>query len=406
VSTTDLDIDALVESATEGLEAPPELGPEQRLARAGLRRLDVAAMLAEPPPPYNWLWDGYLEAGELTWIVGKGKTGKSLVALFAAAAMLEGRPFLGLSTKRITRVAYVDGENREATVRRRLHACGLSADLAPHLDYYAARGLDLGSPAGLDALRLVAHGVDLVVLDSLVALHTGDENDAVATRRLVTGIRSVLEEAGATGVGLAHEKHGGGLRGSTDWTNSVDRTLYLDKDAAGYRTLRPGDVRDGDENVAPVVFRFALEAGTLHMRAVGGSHGRPQVDRGDLAEMIAGYLTSHPGASMRETAKALGTTHDARPFRDAWKVSQSTSQSGAKRVGPDSGAERVGPGGATPEPDTLPLPMDTGETGGAEKVGPEPGPGWGRKGGGALKGPTPAAPPTPQALREQTLGEP
>jgi hypothetical protein len=265
VSIDDHDVEQIVQSVMEG-RVVPELTDEQRMARAGVRQLDVAAMLAEKPPAYDWLIDGYLEAGELTWLVGKGKAGKSIVALFAAAAMLEGRPFLGLDTRRCERVAYIDAENRPTTVHRRIHACGLSPALGDRLTYYSARGLDLTTPPGIDALRIVAQGADLVVIDSLVAVHSGDENDAVATRRLVTAIRAVLEECGATGLGLAHEKHGGGLRGSTDWTNAVDRTLYLAKDDAGYRTLRPGDVRDGSEDVPHVTFRFASDGGRLVLR--------------------------------------------------------------------------------------------------------------------------------------------
>lgn len=400
----DLDLDAIIQAATEGV-AIPEQTPEQRLERAGVRLLNVADMLDEPPPAYDWLWDGYLERGEVTWLTGKGKTGKSLVALFLAAACLEGRPFLERDTKRVRRVAYIDGENREATVRRRLHACGLGRDLAGSLVYASARGLDLGTPHGLDALSILAEDADLVVLDSLVALHTADENSAGEVRQLVTAIRGAIERAGSTALGLAHEKHGGGLRGSTDWTNAVDRVLALSKDESGYRTLKPGDVRDGDENVPPLVFRFAAEGGRVVIHTTGTRGGRPTADRADLAGRIADYLAEHPHESKRATARALGTTHDSRPFRDAWEQ----AKSGAETVGPPSGAETVGPGGAMADMDagnTLFFPMATGDSGGAETMGPERGHGWGRNGGGALKGPPHNGPTAPGDPETDTGSDP
>jgi hypothetical protein len=316
---------------------------------AGFVRLDVAAMLATPPPAPDWILDGFIERGETVWIAGAGKAGKSLLATFLAAACLRGGQFLGRDVARLDRVVVLDCENRAATIHRRLHHLG--GDLAG-LDYYQLRSADLGGEAGLAALRSVARGAGLVVLDSLVGLHSIDEDSAMEVRRFVLGLRAVAEDTGAAIIGLAHENRQGNLRGSLDWRNAVDATIELKKEGS-WRTLTVADRRDGGDDAPPVKFRFALHEGRLLIE--GRVPGRREV----MASQIEAVLAEDPNISQVELARQLGTTRDNDTFRQARKAARPPQPTPARATPPVPLRERGG--GLSPESGSPP-PGDGGDS--------------------------------------------
>lgn len=330
---------SLSDSETEaplGWDPRPADAEPRTPEQLGFRALDLAAYLAEPPPDPDWLLEGYIEHGELAWLSGPGKSGKSMIALFLACTCLAGADrFLGLEVDGLDWVLYVDGENRERTVRRRVHLAGVPAVLAAQIDYRSVRGVDLGSPDGQDGLRQLIErpGRGLVVLDSLVALHRADEDKAGEVRHFVTGLRAIFEERGVTAIGLAHENRTGNMRGSLDWRNAVDTVLELRKDDEGRRTLKIGDRRDGPETVPERVFRFVERSGhlELEMTAAAPAPSRPAGKAEQLAERIRQLRIEHPGLPKAETARRLDYGPDHGTFKNAWaKAMQSDSGEGGK----------------------------------------------------------------------------
>lgn len=305
-------------------------------------RLPLTRYLTEPPPEPDWFLEGFLEHGELAWVAGPGKAGKSITALFLLNAALAGAPtFLGCGLDRLDWALIIDGENREATVRRRVHLAGMTPDVADRIDYRSVRGADLGSPDGLGELaRLVNRpGRGLVVFDSLIALHRADEDKAGEVRRFVTGLRSVLEPAGVTAIGIAHENRGGNMRGSLDWRNAADTVLELRKDEDGWRTLKVGDRRDGPEDIPPRVFRFVERDGRLLLETTGDAtrrpSGRPPTRREVLVEQIIRARSADGVLARAEIARQLGITPDHGTFKTAWKEAEARMGQGQELPGRD-----------------------------------------------------------------------
>jgi hypothetical protein len=305
-------------------------------------RFDLSAFLEEHPPPPDWLLDGFLEVGELCWLAGRGKVGKSMLALFLADACLRGvGEFLGRPVGALDWVLYVDAENREKTVRRRVHLAGMGKDVADAIDYRSVRGIDLGSPAALEALNRVVDrsGRGLVILDSLVALHRADENQAIEVRQFADKLRTVFEPVGVTAVGLAHENRSGNLRGSLDWRNAADRVLELVKKEDGTRELSNGEVRDGSEDVAPAAFKFvaeATQAGTrlLLETVAGGARTITKTKADQLAEQVVLLLRGDPTLSRAKVASSLGYDRDHGTFRRAWTVASQVLATEGGQSGP------------------------------------------------------------------------
>lgn len=243
------------------------------LSRAGFTVLDVARILAAPVPATDWLWHGLIEVGELAWLSGLGKTGKSMVALRVALAALMAREgpagVAGVEVSPVENVVYLDAENRPATIARRLHGASITARMVGALTYATLSGADLGTELGLEALAESTSAGGLLILDSLVGLHRVDENSAGEVRAFVDGLRRVAKASNLTVIGLAHENRGGNIRGSLDWRNAVDRTLTLVRDPDTLiRTLSCLDVRDGPEGGHRVQFRFHQNHEGLQLSAV------------------------------------------------------------------------------------------------------------------------------------------
>ncbi len=292
-------------------------------------RLDLVAFLAEPPPESDWLLDGLLEVGELCWLAGRGKVGKSMVALGLVSAVLGGGgTFLGRPVGVVDWVLYIDAENRAPTVRRRVHLLGMTPEVAARIDYRSARGVDLGSPAGADGLRRLIdrEGRGLVVLDSLVGLHRADEDKAGEVRRFVDTLRTVFEPRGITAVGLAHENRTGNLRGSLDWRNAADRVLEMVKGDDGVREVRVGDVRDGSDDEPAARVRFVAETDQVGRRRlllepVEGAPIRAVRSKAEqVADQVVLLLRGDPTLTRARTAAAVGYSADHGTFRKAWRL--------------------------------------------------------------------------------------
>ena len=62
-----------------------------------LRRLDVARMVRENPPPVPWIIEGLVVRGALTVLNGREGEGKSLLAMALAAGVALGENQAGMS---------------------------------------------------------------------------------------------------------------------------------------------------------------------------------------------------------------------------------------------------------------------------------------------------------------------
>lgn len=306
------------------------------------RELDLVAMLAEDPPEPDWLLPGLLEYGELAWLSGRGKTGKSMVALYLMGACLTaGGTFIGRSVGAIDWGLYLDAENPQRVVHRRVHMAGLTTAAAMSMVYRSIRGIDLGSPAGIDALRRLVgdrDGRGLVVLDSLVALRgpidSWRDNEV---RGFVDKLRAVFEEFGVTAIGLGHDNRSGNMAGSLDWRNSVDRAIELTKKDDGSRTLSNGDVRDGPDDEGDLGFTFVAERtqdGRLRllMEPVEASATKGTRTKAEqLADQIVLLLTGVPTLSKAKVALRLGFGRDHGTFKRAWdKASRVLAEQGGQ----------------------------------------------------------------------------
>lgn len=196
--------------------------------------VDWATFWASETPDQEWLIEPILPAHRQVAIFSRAKTGKSLLALDAAAALATGRPLLGATPGAPPRdVVYLDLEMTEADVRERLEDLGYGPehDLS-HFHYYLLPSLpSLDTELGGQVVDAIAarYGAEMVVVDTMARAVKGDENESDTYRDFYryTGYRLK-----ARGVALLRLDHGGkdltqGQRGSSGKNDDVDVVFML-----------------------------------------------------------------------------------------------------------------------------------------------------------------------------------
>ncbi len=193
-----------------------------------IRFLDVATMAATPPPSVPWLAPPILPRGALTALYAPGGDGKSLLSMALAAAIAHGGELAGIECEHGVTV-YLDAENGEHEIHRRVHTLGLPASGVRVAD---ASRLDLrGAIAEVEAV-VGDTSPDLLVLDSLRSMTPGmDENDTAQTARALDPLRRLAHESG-TAILLIHHANKGGrdFRGASAIRDSVDVLWHLGRE--------------------------------------------------------------------------------------------------------------------------------------------------------------------------------
>ena len=211
--------------------------------------LDPITWQDKPVPERHWLVADLIPMQNVTMLSGDGGVGKSIVALQLMVACALGRPWLGRQT-RPCRAFGLFAEDDEGELHRRL------ADIAHHYDSELGdlENLQLSSRVGLENSMMewrsawetgettwlhatimnhaLEFGAQVVVLDSLHDVFSGEENRRVQARQFIQGLREIAREIDGVVLLTAHpsltgRNTGTGESGSTAWNNAVRSRLYL-----------------------------------------------------------------------------------------------------------------------------------------------------------------------------------
>jgi RecA-family ATPase len=205
----------------EAAHAPsvPEARPADRVLAIPWNLPSVWDLTAK----IEWFIPDMLPLRGITLLSAASGTGKTWLAHAIAGAVAHGSEFLGRKAERRP-VLYFDRENPLAVVKRNLDGLGIRPSRDLHLwggwHTEPAPGPD-GDPRILEFAR--AHG-PLLIWDSLVRFHTGDEQSARDTSGFMNHFRK-LADAGATLLLLHHTgktKTSQEYRGSSDFEAAVD----------------------------------------------------------------------------------------------------------------------------------------------------------------------------------------
>jgi len=185
-------------------------------------------------PQGDWLWHGYLAAGDLTLLTSRWKSGKTTLISGLLQRLGTGEPFLNRAT-RPARVLYVSEEaERHWAERRAVFPIGNHVGLLSQPFFGAPDASDWRSLLDTASTIHAKKKIDLLVIDPLASfLPTGCEFDSTAMMAALHPLAR-LQQMGI-GVLLLHHPRkapaavGSSARGSGALLGYVDTTLELER---------------------------------------------------------------------------------------------------------------------------------------------------------------------------------
>ena len=262
----------------------------------------------EPVPEVEVLFPPYLYAAHRTWVWGPLESGKSIWIQWVSAQLSrQGR-----------RVVYVQQDNSLPVETRRWRRLGFDPDC---LAVYHDEGFDLADPAHVDALARLSEGAALVVVDTLGACWSGDENSNQEVNRFNREVLRRLIDQGCAVVVVHHTGHAIGRdagtagRGASSEGQGSDTVLDFRIDrryAQGAFVVHHGKNRPGGGvKEAPRIHRVVdLPDGSLTIVV----DAKPLVGRVTRAQQearrkVRAYLESLPdGAGFMAIVGAAGVS--------------------------------------------------------------------------------------------------
>jgi hypothetical protein len=256
----------------------------------------------------KYVVEGVIPDGAITLLCGETASGKSTVATALALAVHRGTEFAGFKCKRRP-VLILDRENPIAVVIERLKRLGAtSADgLIVWGGWQPEQAPPPDSPVITDWIERQLEK-PLIVVDSLIAFHTGSENDAAETREYMNAFRA-MAYLGATVVILHHTGKGETTkeyRGSSDLLAAVDVALLLKSDAKTRSTFDSGSITQFKSRIQTKGFDFRIEG--TEFKRVGDIDGA-----GQRYDRLTPLLASNPLCSQKqflERASAISVSRD------------------------------------------------------------------------------------------------
>ncbi|MFG1847799.1 AAA family ATPase [Micromonospora carbonacea] len=214
--------------------------------------LNWSTFLTEELPPPDWHAGRLYAQGEQVSLVGEGKAGKSMFAMEMAWRDAAGLPFLGDKPRRPRRVMYVDHENGHRDIQSRFRSFGATPETMGNLVYLSFpphRPLDTEAGAAEFLADVERHKPDVVYLDTVSRVISGEENGSDAWLKLYRLVLMKLKARGISSVRLDHfgKDTERGARGNSAKTQDIDVTWELrvaDKNA-GILTLTRTFTRNG-----------------------------------------------------------------------------------------------------------------------------------------------------------------
>lgn len=217
--------------AADAQLVPAETAPRETVE---IRTTDKITAITQLPSIWTleasveWLIDGIIPVGSVNLITSESGTGKTWLAYAIAGAIARGESFADHKVQQRP-VLYLDGENPLCVAKERLFHLGI-----PVTPNFWVWGGWIGDPPPGPSSTLLGEFArqhkPLLIWDSLVQFHDGDEQSASETRKFMDHFRH-LANLGATVLILHHTgktSTSQDYRGSSDIKAAVDMAYHLE----------------------------------------------------------------------------------------------------------------------------------------------------------------------------------
>jgi archaellum biogenesis ATPase FlaH len=217
---------------------------------APLEWIDPTKWEGQPLRAREWVVEGWVPKGEVTFLYGDGGVGKSLLAQQLATCAATGNDWLGQPTTQSRVMCFFCEDSADELHRRQTEinrAVGVSfSDLSAlrmisrkHMDnLFSLWDRHTGAMREQAVWRYLladakSFGANVLVVDTIADTYSGSEIDRGQVNVFVKSVLGRLaEEIGGSVIALGHPSQAGkssgqGTSGSTAWSNAARSRLYL-----------------------------------------------------------------------------------------------------------------------------------------------------------------------------------
>ena len=222
----------------------------------GLVLHSCAEILATVHRPDSFVIDRLIPEGMVTALTSQAGVGKSIIALEMAHCIAAGTPFLGQFKTKQMSVLLLDQEMSPNTIVGRFHSLISNADLPIFTTYETF--LKITSPDDYSKIvsAVTEKHIGLLILDTLVTFHGGDENQVNEMRQVMEAMMRLCADTGATILFLHHQRKGAygeqasqaSMRGSTEIAAKIGCQITLESHG-----------KEVDEATGEITMKLTLE---------------------------------------------------------------------------------------------------------------------------------------------------
>ena len=175
-----------------------------------------AEELISQAPEVTWQVESILPQGAAMVVVADAGVGKTWMTLDLALAIDQGIPWLAHFPVQQGAVLVIDEENADALLKERLQKLLRAYDMLDdasevRIEFLTAQGVNLSDEDYVAEIERVldAGGFKLVIVDSLVRVHQGNENDAGEMARVFGIVKRWIGKYGCSFVFCHHQRKPG-----------------------------------------------------------------------------------------------------------------------------------------------------------------------------------------------------
>lgn len=189
-------------------------------------------------PDVSYLIEEIAPRGGVILLVADAGVGKTWICIHASLALATGQPFFGhFKVPNLGKTLILDEENTPPLQKKRVSKLIKGQELSVNLSelpirYSLGAGINLTDPRWVASLETILQDFqpDLVILDSLVRFHQGDENSSRDMALLFSQIKQLITAYGTTFLICHHKRKPGvtGNNGSTAFRGSTEIRAFMD----------------------------------------------------------------------------------------------------------------------------------------------------------------------------------
>jgi len=267
-------------------------------------------LLKQEAESIEWYVEGLIPKSSVILITAPPGLMKTWLAMYIGLCIATGESCLGRDSRKAT-VYYIDKENPRRLIIHRLNRLGTDEDFK-----IWGRWMDIDPPnldEGLMTYKRLAKDNTVVIFDSLIRFHSGEENSSTDMSRVLSNLRH-LTKKGATEIVLHHKgKSEHEYRGSSDILAGVDICYTLTKTGESLQLSCEAKNRFSQ----PFTLHLQIDEGSEYFRFVEVSSPRQRGDETGfqqvtdvIKELVSKGEEPYQGKIIKSAKEGYGLSKD------------------------------------------------------------------------------------------------